>query len=51
MAQRLRTLTDAGSFIETVLQMGQELGLEFSAAEVRAAMRQGKRDWSALWRT
>lgn len=50
LAQRLRTLTDAGSFIETVLQMGQELGLEFSAAEVRAAMRQGKSDWSALWR-
>ncbi|MNR33690.1 hypothetical protein D3C85_1513820 [compost metagenome] len=50
LAQRLRTLTDSGEFIETTLRIGHELGLEFSAAEVRAAMRQGKSDWSALWR-
>ncbi len=50
LAQRLRTLTDTGEFIEATLRIGQELGLEFSAAEVRAAMRQGKSDWSALWR-
>jgi hypothetical protein len=50
LAQRLRTLTDAGDFIEATLRIGQELGLEFSAAEIRAAMRQGKNDWSAQWR-
>jgi DNA-binding phage protein len=50
LAQRLRTLTDTGEFIEATLRIGQELGLEFSAAEVRAAMRQGKSDWRALWR-
>jgi hypothetical protein len=50
LALRLRTLTDREEFIEATLRMGQELGLEFSAAEVRAAMRQGKSDWSAQWR-
>jgi hypothetical protein len=50
LAQRLRTLTDSGEFIEATLRVGEELGLEFSAADVRAAMRQGKSDWSALWR-
>ena len=50
LAQRLRTLTDTGEFIEATLRVGQERGLEFSAAEVRAAMRQGKSDWSAQWR-
>jgi hypothetical protein len=50
LAQRLRALTDSGEFIEATLRIGQELGLEFSAAEVRAAMRQGKSEWSALWR-
>ena len=50
LAHRLRTLSDSGEFIEATLRIGQELGLEFSAAEVRAAMHQGKSDWSALWR-
>ncbi len=50
LARRLRTPTDTACFIETVLQIGQEIGLEFSAAEVRAAMRKGKSDWGALWR-
>lgn len=50
LAQRLRTLTDNGEFIEATLKVGAELGLEFSAADVRAAMRQGRSEWAALWR-
>jgi len=50
LAQRLRVLTDTEAFIAATLRMGQDLGLEFSAAEVRAAMRQGKGDWSGQWR-
>lgn len=50
LAQRLRALSDTGEFIEATLRMGQELGLEFSVADVRTAMRQGRSDWSTQWR-
>lgn len=50
LAERLRTITDPQLFCETVVRLGHEQGLEFSAADVKGAMRQGKRTWNEQWR-
>ncbi|MHC5351546.1 aspartyl/asparaginyl beta-hydroxylase domain-containing protein [Metapseudomonas furukawaii] len=50
LAARLRTLTDARDFPGAVVRLGMGLGLAFSEAEVRSAMRQGKQAWSDQWR-
>lgn len=50
LAERLRAITDVHRFCETVVRLAHEQGLAFSEAEVRGAMRQGKRTWNDQWR-
>ncbi|MFB4391370.1 aspartyl/asparaginyl beta-hydroxylase domain-containing protein [Pseudomonas sp. LS_1] len=50
LARRLQALGEPQAFIAQVLRECQRLGLEFSEAEVRGAMRQGKQAWSDQWR-
>lgn len=50
LAERLRTITDPHLFCEAVVRLGHEQGLEFSEADVKGAMRQGKRTWNDQWR-
>lgn len=50
LSQRLQTLTDPDEFIERTVQLGVERGLCFGAADVRAAMRAGRRRWSDQWK-
>lgn len=50
LAERLRRITDAHLFHEEVVRLAHGLGLDFSAREVKSAMRQGKRTWYDQWR-
>ncbi|MDE3740001.1 MULTISPECIES: aspartyl/asparaginyl beta-hydroxylase domain-containing protein [Pseudomonas] len=50
LARQLQGLTDVREFIRETVALGAEQGLEFSEAEVRGAMRQGKQAWSDQWR-
>lgn len=50
LALRLQALSDAREFPGQVAHLGSELGFEFTEAEVRSAMRQGRQAWSGQWR-
>ncbi|BAN47406.1 aspartyl/asparaginyl beta-hydroxylase domain-containing protein [Metapseudomonas resinovorans] len=50
LAARLQALSDARDFLQETVALGAERGLEFSEAEVRSAMRQGKQAWNDQWR-
>ncbi|WP_313025722.1 aspartyl/asparaginyl beta-hydroxylase domain-containing protein [Pseudomonas lopnurensis] len=50
LAEALCRLTDAGQFAARAVEFGDWLGLRFSVDDVRAAMRQGRNDWSGQWR-
>ncbi len=50
LAHQLRTITDTGAFLRGAVALGAGLGLHFSEAEVRAAMRQGRQAWNDQWR-
>ncbi|RMH83613.1 aspartyl beta-hydroxylase [Pseudomonas sp. AOB-7] len=50
LAAHLRSLSDTRDFIDATLRLGEQLGLPFSEAEVRRAMRQGKQTWNDQWR-
>lgn len=41
---------DTELFLDAVLASAAEAGCRFSREEVRAAMAQGRRDWSEQWR-
>ncbi|WP_242208771.1 MULTISPECIES: aspartyl/asparaginyl beta-hydroxylase domain-containing protein [unclassified Pseudomonas] len=45
----LRTLHDPDVFISRALELGAERGLSFSYEELRAAMRDGRRQWNEQW--
>ncbi|WP_454563417.1 aspartyl/asparaginyl beta-hydroxylase domain-containing protein [Pseudomonas sp. AIG] len=45
----LRTLHDPDVFINRALALGAEHGLSFSYEELRAAMRDGRRQWNEQW--
>lgn len=45
----LRALHDPDLFITRSLELGAERGLLFSREEVRAAMREGRRQWNEQW--
>jgi len=47
----LQGLHDLDAFIETALTLGAGRGLHFTREELRAAMRNGRRQWSELWKT
>lgn len=50
LAARLRALNDTRDFQAEVVRLAATLGLTFSEAEVKAAMRQGRQAWSDQWR-
>ncbi|WP_044871592.1 aspartyl/asparaginyl beta-hydroxylase domain-containing protein [Pseudomonas sp. LFM046] len=50
LAQRLQVLTDVRDFLREAVALGVTRGLNFSEAEVRAAMRQGKQGWNEQWK-
>ena len=45
----LRTLHDPDVFINRALELGVEHGLSFSYEQLRAAMRDGRRQWNEQW--
>lgn len=47
--QALRALHDPDLFIARTLELGAERGLLLSREEVRAAMREGRRQWNEQW--
>ena len=49
LAATLQDMTDTELFIERTLELAAEHGLPFSREELRAAMRQGRRQWNAQW--
>ena len=49
LAATLQDMTDPELFIERTLELAAEHGLPFSREELRAAMRQGRRQWNAQW--
>lgn len=50
LAAQLQGLGDTRDFLRESVRLGAELGLGFSEADVRSAMRQGRSAWSEQWR-
>lgn len=50
LSQTLQAITDPEAFIERTVQLGVERGLCFGPADVRSAMREGRRRWSQQWK-
>jgi len=51
LARTLRSLCDLDAFIAAALALGAEQGLHFTREDVRAAMRNGRRQWREPWTT
>jgi len=51
LARTLQILQDTDAFIECAMALGAGQGLHFSREELRTAMRDGRRAWSAQWKT
>ena len=49
LSQALQGLTDSEVFIARTLALAAERGLVFSREELRAAMRNGRRQWNEQW--
>ncbi|MFJ2686103.1 aspartyl/asparaginyl beta-hydroxylase domain-containing protein [Pseudomonas sp. NPDC087342] len=49
LSQTLQGLADTEVFVVCVLEMAAERGLVFSREELRAAMRNGRRQWNEQW--
>ncbi|MFJ2537188.1 aspartyl/asparaginyl beta-hydroxylase domain-containing protein [Pseudomonas sp. NPDC087614] len=49
LSSTLRALNDPEQFITRTLELAAEQGLPFSSEELRAAMRQGRRQWNEQW--
>jgi hypothetical protein len=45
----LQGLSDTDVFISRTLELAAERGLVFSREELRAAMRNGRRQWNEQW--
>jgi hypothetical protein len=50
LCQTLQGLQDTEAFIARVVALGVECGLPFTTEELRAAMRDGRRQWNEQWR-
>ncbi|GAA5784311.1 aspartyl/asparaginyl beta-hydroxylase domain-containing protein [Chitiniphilus shinanonensis] len=50
LTARLAALEQADAFIDAVLPLAAGHGLRLNADDLRAAMRQGRRDWNEQWR-
>ncbi|WP_421549361.1 aspartyl/asparaginyl beta-hydroxylase domain-containing protein [Pseudomonas sp. QD4] len=49
LCQSLQALTDGEAFIAHTLALAAQHGLQINADQVRAAMRQGRRQWNEQW--
>jgi Nif11 domain len=49
LQERLRESDDLESFLELILQLGEERGCRFTAADVEAALRKSRRAWLERW--
>lgn len=49
LCRTLQGITDSETFITTTLTLAAERGLAFSREELRAAMRNGRRQWNEQW--
>ncbi|KAF2392080.1 aspartyl/asparaginyl beta-hydroxylase domain-containing protein [Pseudomonas frederiksbergensis] len=49
LSKALQSLPDTEVFVARVLEMAAERGLVFSREELRAAMRNGRRQWNEQW--
>ncbi|MDO7898619.1 aspartyl/asparaginyl beta-hydroxylase domain-containing protein [Pseudomonas citrulli] len=50
LAEALRSLHEPDTFIERAIALGAQQGLHFTREELRAAMRDGRRQWSEQWK-
>lgn len=50
LARTLQRLHDVDAFIECAIALGASQGLHFTPEELRAAMRNGRRQWSDQWK-
>ena len=49
LQEKLRELTDREEFIRLIVELGNERGCEFTAAEVENSLRNGRRVWIERW--
>lgn len=49
LAKTLQGMSDTEAFIVRTLELAAERGLVFSCEELRAAMRNGRRQWNEQW--
>jgi len=49
LQERLRATTDRNTFLDLVVQMGEERGFQFTAQDVDAAMQASRRAWIERW--
>ncbi|WHS60597.1 aspartyl/asparaginyl beta-hydroxylase domain-containing protein [Pseudomonas sp. G2-4] len=50
LARTLQSLHDLDAFIESAIALGVEQGLHFTEEAIRAAMRNGRRQWRDQWK-
>ena len=51
LQERLRETPDRESFLTLVVQLGEELGHDFTVEDVEAAMRESQMAWQLRWVT
>ncbi|MDB6112364.1 MAG: hypothetical protein JWR69_4114 [Pedosphaera sp.] len=49
LQERLRSVSDREAFRTLTVEIGTELGCDFTAEEVEAALRDGHRAWIERW--
>lgn len=45
----LKAIEDKARFIRAVLELGRNMGFEFSGEEIEAQMRENRRNWHERW--
>ncbi|EEF62894.1 Nif11-like leader peptide family natural product precursor [Pedosphaera parvula] len=49
LQERLRSVSDREAFRLLTVQIGKELGFDFTAEEVESALKDGQRAWIERW--
>lgn len=49
LQEKLRAVSEREAFRILIVQMGGEMGFDFTAEEVEAALRDGQRAWIERW--
>jgi predicted ribosomally synthesized peptide with nif11-like leader len=49
LQERLRAIEEREPFVSRVVEMGAECGIEFTAEDVREAIRANRRAWIERW--